>query len=305
MEDELFEALYHLVREEAKRRPRQKRVQYSDAVILMVALWAVLHDRPMCWACQKEHWPDDWPWLEWPSPSRFSERLRTLSVQLLLEQVFYRLLGAAVLRDGFCFCRRLDSRPLPVGGFSKDHDARWGYATGGKYRGYKLFGCWGHSAVVPETLVLGPMNRSDQAGGIELIDRLDRLYGTGEGHLGGYVLADATHDTNPLHECAGGHGLQLLAPRKEPFSGLGHGKHSPYRLRNIELLEGPSAAIFGRPLYTLRGQIERDFGQMSSFGGGLQPLPAWVRRPHRVAFWVIGKLIFNGLRILKNHGLTT
>lgn len=89
MEDQLFAVLYHLVHEEYRRRPRPKSVQYTDAGILLVVFWAVLHDRPMCWACQPRHWPQRWQWLTLPSPQRLSERLRTLSVQLLLEQVVY------------------------------------------------------------------------------------------------------------------------------------------------------------------------------------------------------------------------
>lgn len=309
MEDELFLLLYTLILEEAKRRPRPKRVQLSDGGILTVAFWAILHDRPMCWACQRRHWPLSWQWLRLPSPATLSRRLRTLSVQLLLEQLFHRVLAAGG-PEALCLSRRLDSKPLIVGGFSKDRDARRGYAVGGKCRGYKLFACWGKSPVAPETLVLGPMNQSDQAGAMQLIDRLQALYG----QVGGYVLADATHDTNPLHEHAGRCGLQLLTPRKAPKTGLGKRPHSPYRLRSIELLEGPAdplllatggtACRFGPELYRHRGQVERDLGNMCSFGGGLQPLPQWVRRPHRVALWVIGKLVINGLRICRKQGLT-
>ena len=52
MEGELWKALYSLVQCEAKRRKRHGRVVYSDAVILMVYFWSVLHDRPRCWACR-------------------------------------------------------------------------------------------------------------------------------------------------------------------------------------------------------------------------------------------------------------
>jgi len=44
-------------------------------------------------------------------------------------------------------------------------------------------------------------------------------------------------------------------------------------------------------------------GNLGSFGGGLQPLPNFVRRPRRVSLWVIAKVIINGMRICKNHGL--
>src|SRR5204863_4111346 len=143
--------------------------------------------------------------------------------------------AAPLALAAFCLCRRIDSKPLPVGGFSKDRDARRGHATGGKYKGYKLFCCWG-TGPVPEAVVLGPMNTSDQAGAMGLIDRVDRLH---EGAAAGYVAADATHDTNPLHEHAGSRGLQMLTPRKRPGTELGHRDHSTYRLRSIELLEPP------------------------------------------------------------------
>src|SRR5687768_2376770 len=111
MEDELFAVLYRVVWEEAKRRPRAKGVQYADAVILLVALWAVLHDRRMCWACRRRNWRPDRGWIgeRPPSASTLSTRLRTLSVQRLLEQVFYRLLSASAV-GGFCLCRRVDSK---------------------------------------------------------------------------------------------------------------------------------------------------------------------------------------------------
>jgi hypothetical protein len=306
MEGELWAALYPLVIEQDKRRRRRPHVRYRDAVILLVALWAVLHDRPIGWACDARNWGAALPWLTLPAPGTMSTRLRTLSVQLLLEQVLLRLLRTVAI-GGFCLCRRVDAKPLPVGAFSKDRDARRGHVGDGvTCKGYKLFGCWGASPVVPEAVVLGPMNQSDQAGAIELIERLQRLHG-GAGTTGGYVLMDATHDTNPLHECAAAHGFQAITPRKEPGAGLGHRAHAPARLRSIELLEGAPATTlnnFGPALYAHRGQIERDFGHLGSFGGGLQPLPNFVRRPRRVVLWVVGKLIFNGVRICEKHGLT-
>ena len=304
MEDQLWAALYPLIRQEDKRRGRRERVQFSDADILLVALWAILHDRPICWACRRRNWPHDYT-RDLPSPATMSGRLRTLSVQLLLEQVFYRLLAATHVLEGLCLCRRVDSKPLPVGGFTKDRDARRrGYATGGLAKGYKLFTCWCKNMVVPEALVLGPMCESDPAGTCALIDRVVALHPGGAAV--GYLIADVTDDSNPLHDYATARGFQVLAPRKQPGTGLGHGRHSPGRLRAIEMLEGPdpSSLAFGRSLYALRGQIERDYGNAGSFGGGLQPLPNFVRRPRRVALWVIGKLIINGVRICKKHGVT-
>ena len=101
-----------------------------------------------------------------------------------------------------------------------------------------------------------------------------------------------------------------------PGTGLGHRDHSPARLRSIELLESPTPGNLPRPgtaagrcdfardLYAARGDIERRLGNLCGFGGGLAPLPAWVRTPHRVARWTAAKLVINGLRQCKLQGLT-
>jgi len=60
---------------------------------------------------------------------------------------------------------------------------------------------------------------------------------------------------------------------------------------------------FGRGLLWQRKAVERFFGQLTSFGGGLSPLPAWVRTHRRVRRWVQAKLIFNRLR-MDAHALT-
>ena len=51
------------------------------------------------------------------------------------------------------------------------------------------------------------------------------------------------------------------------------------------------------PLYHLRREVERYFGQLTCFGGGLGPLPAWVRRLPRVQRWVTAKLIIYHARL--------
>jgi hypothetical protein len=292
MEGELFKALYDIVSQEAKLRFRQKRVQFSDAVILLVFFWAVLHDRPICWACDAKNWPEELPWFCLPSAPTMSRRMRTLSCVLLLSAVYQRV--AAVRQPTLCVCRRIDTKPLVVSGFSKDRDAKRGYATGGLARGYKLAAALGRG-ILPDAILLASLKVSDQECAIGLIDRLPD-------DAGGYVLADSTHDTNPLHAHAGARGLQLLTPRKKPNTALGHRDHCPARLRSIELLEG--GGDFGPALYAAREQIERDFGFLCSFGGGLQPLPSWVRRPRRIARWVIAKWIIAALRYCRKHGLT-
>jgi hypothetical protein len=156
---------------------------------------------------------------------------------------------------------------------------------------------WG-GGLVPDAMVVTSLKVSDQRSAMELIDQ---LVANGSGATG-YLLADATHDVNLLHAHAAARSFQLLTPRKKPGTALGHRDHCPARLRSIELLEGPST-VFGKTLYASRQNIERDFACLCSFGGGLQPLPSWVRHPRRVARWVIAKLIIRGLLVCQNEGL--
>lgn len=297
MESELWPGVYRAVYEEGNRRPRPAGVVYSDARVLEVYFWAAAHDRPTGWACDERHWPAGDRWRRLPSASTMSVRLRTLSVRLLMAAVLDRLRAAG---GGYePLARRLDSKPLPVGGYSKDADARRGQACDHTARGYKVFGAWG-AAVVPDAWSLGPMSAADSE--VAAADLVPRLRGAA------YVLGDALHDSNPLHAACRACGCQLVAPRKRPGTGLGHRAHDPGRVRSVEMLEWPvrlgtTRSAFARGLYALRGDIERRYGNLTGFGGGLQPLPSWVRTPHRVALWVAAKFVINGLRQCRLKGL--
>jgi hypothetical protein len=302
MEGELWTILYAWVVAEAKLRPRRKRVRYGDWVILLVVLWAALHDRPLSWACRAGSWggADALPWESLPSPATVSRRTRQPSFWLLFAAVFDAVRAA----DGPPpLARVVDGKPEPVSGFSKDRDAKWGWATDAKAKGYKLFAVWNAAWRVPDAWVMGPMNRAEpEAAAASLAPQLG---GTG------YVPGDAPYDSNPLYAALGARGLQLLAPRRCPGAGLGHGPQTPQRLRSVALLETPAAgelpaagpSPFARQLYALRGDIERRFGHCGNFGGGLEPLPNWVRRPRRVVMWNAAKLLINAARLTRNRGL--
>jgi hypothetical protein len=223
-----------------------------------------------------------------------SRRLKAFTLWQLLAAVMarYRQVHPTVDTLDPPLVRLADSKPLVVGGFSKDKEAKRGYATGGMARGYKMLAVWG-SSIVPEVFTLAPLNLDDAAGLDAMLEHL---------HSEGYLLADALHDQNFLHAHAQRLGLQLLTPRKKPGTGLGHRPHEPARLRSIELLEGPHRA-FGRDLYSQREQIERELGSLCCFGGGLQPLPSWVRHPRKVTLWVSCKLLINAQRICRNKAL--
>ena len=213
-----------------------------------------------------------------------SRRLRSLAVGLLLRAVEDRLRAAAPAAEVAC----LDGKPLPVGGCSKDPDAKRGRAAGGLARGYKLHAIW-DGRPVPAAWAVAPLNTHE-------VVVADGLLGQVTGR--GYLLADGNYDSSRLFDRAAARGYQLLVP---PPANAGRGHHyvSPHRRRSIAVM----GTADGRTTYAGRSRVEREFGNATSFGGGLGPLPAWVRRTHRVTRWVRAKLLINGVRILRNQGL--
>ncbi len=75
MERELWKILYRLTYKLGKHRGGWL---YSTADILVVCFWAVLHDRPTCWAADWRNWPDDLRRFRLPSQRILSRRLRRL-----------------------------------------------------------------------------------------------------------------------------------------------------------------------------------------------------------------------------------
>ena len=123
-------------------------------------------------------------------------------------------------------------------------------------------------------------------------------------HVQGYILADANYDSNLLHaQCDQLGNRQMVVPRRYgPGRGHGHRKQTPGRLRSKELLENPQP-LFGQSLINQRAKIERYFGRLCNWGGGLTHLPPWVRTHRRVHRWVQAKLILTALK--RNLGQTT
>ena len=284
MERELWKALYALA--ELFDKP-WGRWRYSTAEIVAIYFWAAIHDRPTHWATDSRQWPEELrpAWL--PTQSTLSRRLRrheTVELMTTVEQHLVMLLGL-----GSCLAHALDGKALAVSAVSKDPDAGYGRGAGAPQKGYKLHAVWG-AGPIPLAWVLAPMNASEKTIARGLIASLPG---------GGYLLADGQYDVGYLYDLAAQEGFQLVA-KKTPSrgrGGLGHRPQSPARLRSIELL----ATEFGRDLYRQRNAIECRFGTLTCTGGGLGPLPAWVRRFHRVRHWVQAKIILAGLRWLRIH----
>jgi hypothetical protein len=282
MERELWPLLYRRLRD-AVNGFSQKYVHYQPWVLVAVFLWAALHDRPLCWACDDRNWSTTRlrpPRL--PSPATLSRRLDGVGVGL-----FWRRLEGRLRGEGHpALVAFLDGKPLAISGISKDPDAGYGRAAACMAKGYKLHTVWSDRPL-PETWEVTPMNTCEKAVARRLIPQLCD---------GGYLLADGNYDASDLYDLAWEQGYRLIAAhRKAKNPGGGHQYQSPQRLRGIATLHSP----FGRKLYRLRGAIERSFGNAVSFGGGMGPLPAWIRGLDRTRTWVWAKLLINAARIRK------
>lgn len=287
MERELWPVLYHTVRDVA-RGFSQKYVQISGWVLVLTMLWAALHDRPVLWACQKANWSTTRlrPW-QLPSARTMSRRIDKVGVGLLWRAIEQRLRDLSGVHPGLTAF--LDGKPLPVGGSTKDADACFGRAAGVMAKGYKLHTVWSNRAL-PETWEVTPMNTAEQTVAHRLIAQL---------RSGGYLLGDGNYDSNQLFDDAFQQGYQLVTPLPKGKPGSGHHYQSLHRLRSIETMQ----STYGPQLYKKRATIERNYGNASSFGGGLAPLPAWIRGLDRVRTWVWAKLLINAARILRHKDL--
>lgn len=278
MEGELWKELYRRVRALGKRQDLG-RCTFSNADIVLVLLWAVLHDRPRSWALERRNWHGERRRPRLPSPATLSERLRTNGVQELLRQS-ERLWQPAVPSRRRVFW--IDAKPLPIGGCSGDREARCGWAAGGLGRGYKLYAVAEKSSGFV-TWVTRPMNVNETTIAPELIVQLDGP---------GYVVGDREYDVGRLYDVTARRQLQLVAARQRLGKGLGHRHQSPHRLKGLAILQRP----LGERLLRERYGIDRFFGELTGSAVGLGPLPSWVRGLHRVETWVRGKMIIFNLR---------
>jgi hypothetical protein len=288
MDGELWNGLYQCIVEVDNRHSQDPRKQHRDVVIVATFLFAVLHDRPVSWACDVRNWPvtASRPSTVLPSQPTMSRRLREDPGVRRFRAELAQWLDESFCLGALLLVGLIDGKPLPVAWHSTDPDSDVGRGAGRQQRGYKLHTLWHDGRVLPIWEVR-PMSAAESTIAKRLVTQLPA-------GGGGYVLGDSAFDTNDLHGRCAARGRQLLAPRKHADAkGLGHRPHHPARLHALEMLSRDS----GAQLLRLRGEVERHLGNLSSFGGGLSPLPAWVRRLSRVRLWVEGKLFINAIRI--------
>jgi len=153
--------------------------------------------------------------------------------------------------------------------------------SGGFAKGYKLHAFAANDGRITHFRV-EPLNVNEKKVARSLI---------GEARPEGLVLADAGYDAGELYDRVSEFGGQLLTPLPKNVGG-GHRPQSRARLQAASLWRS-----HGETLYRQRSAIERFFSQLSSFGGGLAPLPAWVRTLPRVRRWIGTKLVIYHARL--------
>lgn len=278
MDSHVWKVIYQEIRRADRAISRWgRRPTYSDGLIVAMYVWSVGHDRPLCWACDRQNYSSRFRPRRLPSVSQFCKRIRTDRCAAILQRLHEHLAGL----ESFTELSFLDGRVLRVGPCSKDREAARGPAPGGMAKGYKLH-AWGtKDGRIPRWSVM-PLNVSEKRVAGKLLEQGDAC---------GIVLADGNYDAGWLYDLVAEDGGQLLTPLPENV-GKGHRKQSEARLR---------AAAFrsnlGGYVYRERLKIERIFAHQSAFGGGLGPLPPWVRTLSRVRRWIGTKLIIYHARM--------
>jgi hypothetical protein len=284
MELELWTEISKAICEVRRQFTRHPRDFHPTDRIVRVHLWAVLHDRPTVWGGQTSHWTKSTRPIQLPDQSTMSRRMRRDDFRLFLEAMARRLNG----KPKQSLLRVIDGKPLELPAHTGDRDARWGRGVSRLGVGYKLHAIYSENPM-PDAFVITPLDVCEKRMAARMIKRVKGC---------GYLLGDGNYDANWLYEVCDLHHHVLVSPRGKPGTGIGHHPVSPPRLRSIQLLEPPGGLDdFGPSLYRHRTQIEREFSQLVSFGGGLSTLPPWVRRLWRVRNWVFAKLLINAARV--------
>ena len=158
MERELWARLYHLVMEVGQTL-RLTDVTYQPHIIVLVFLWAALHDRPVSWPATRGTGPRPLCGAR--------DSARPVDPQSAAPPGGHRDADAGPGAAGGARKETRNSspshrapKPLPVGGASQAPHAHCGRGAGMWAKGYKLYAIWG-GRPVPETYRVYPMNTSE------------------------------------------------------------------------------------------------------------------------------------------------
>lgn len=275
MEGRVWDQLREVIAELPVPPQLDHRCTYSTRLILLIACYAYLKDRPQNWACNTDNWPPDQCPDVFPHPGQLSRRLNTPAVAKLFEQLWERVgdrLGPPSRGTA-----AVDGKALTIGGATTDRDATRGRAGGGFGWGYKL-----HAIVAADGRVAAatvePLNRNEMPIARQLFPAAARrlrpgttIAGDGE-YVADYLLTEAQD-----------HGLLFLAPMNNGRVGrdaIPERRGAAYTLTTRR----------GQKMMRDRVNIERRFSQLCGTAYGLKGLPPWVRGLGYVRRFVAVKL---------------
>lgn len=287
-QNQCWRIIYQAIGKATRTFKPDRRQTYADRLIVAMYFWAVLHDRAMSWACDRSHYHSLFRPRHLPSVSQFHRRIKSPRVQLILQRVHGELAGV----DSPTATLIVDGKSLPINPVTRDPDARWGHTFGRKQLGigYKL-----HAYVTEDQRILcwcvRPLNEYEATIATLMLDYLPPA------SQRTLILGDANYDTHDFYKAVSHHGAKLLTGlRREPA------KH-PVTLRQMGTDRREALKLYEqkRPLVRMtmrtRPVVERTFANATNHGGGLGPLPAFVRRLPRVRRWVGAKIALYHARL--------
>ena len=268
-----------------KMRPSGRTPVFGDVLILRMYCWAVWHDRPLSWAAGRQNYRRMFQPRSLPSRSQFCRRVKTARFGKLLAQVC-EALAQVPQAERLLF---IDGKALPVSESTSDPQATTGRGNGRFSRGYKLHALGTQDGRI-KAFSVRPLNEHEvPVTEQSLVQHIPP---------GALVLADGNYDSNNLYKQVHKQGSRLLTPLKGKRAQTARTiREMCSSRRQVHKLWGRKPASCWRT-YRRRTQIERIFSALSSFGGGLGPLPNWVRRLDRVTRWVTAKVTIYHARLL-------
>lgn len=281
----IWTVLRNAIRSADRSVPRlTRRPEFSDRLIVQMYFWTVSHDRPRNFAARRDNYSTIFRPRRLPSYSQFCRRLHMSRVLAMIEHVHHRL-AMSPQPVGLAF---IDGKAMPVSESSKDPDARTDRGHGKFSRGYKL-----HALATEDGRIrhfrVRPMNEAEPRVSREQIMPLLPA--------GLVVIGDGNYDSKFLYDIASERGSWFFAPpKKQPQVRTSWRRTSEARREAVEVWE--QTPQLAKATYKLRTEIERIFSRLSCYGGGLAPLPAWVRRLDRVTLWVTAKIVLYHARLL-------
>lgn len=285
MDRDIWTVLRNAIRSAEQSVPRTgRRPQFSDRLIVQMYFWTVAHDRPRNFAARRDNYSSIFRPRRLPSYSQFCRRLHEPRVIAMIDHVHHRL-ASSPQPVNLAF---IDGKAMPVSESSKDPDARTGRGHGKFSRGYKLHALATADGRIP-LFCVRPMNEAEP--------RISREVLLPQLRSGLVVIGDGNYDSKHLYEIVRERGSWFFAPpKKQPQKRTSWQRTNPARREAVEVWE--QKPHLARRVYKLRTEIERIFSRLSCFGGGLAPLPAWVRRLDRVTLWVTAKIAIYHARLL-------